>query len=192
MRSAPERLLLALWLCLAPFAAAAQSAKTLGPEDVVQAYQQAQISRSAVRDQLDLCAEDADKLNQIFTSLRPDGMAERGEWLDWANLYRGLGTELHSCLRSYAKQIVLHRRDVALLRERLPLLKEPKRLTVSPKLVSEIHAYVGGLDKELTGYAGRARAMANSAELATGRAMTLLREAGIAQVDMPSGFGDGF
>lgn len=186
-------LALGLGLCLglAPLAAVAQTALSLGPEDAVRAYRAAQVSRSAVRDQLALCAEDADKLDQLAARLRPERGADRSDWTDWGNLFRSIGGELHSCLRAYAKQILLHRRDLAILRERLPLLKEPKRLSVSPKLVAEINAYVAGLDKELASYAGQARELAGGAETAIGRAAAALRSAGVTGVEMPTGFGEG-
>lgn len=183
--------ILALLLALTPFGAGAQTPKPLGAEDAVLAYGAAQISRAAVRDQLDLCAEDADKLDQVFTKLRPSGGADRSDWADWGDLFRRIGGELKACLRSYSKQMILHGRDLALLRERLPLLKEPKRLTISPKQVAAINAYAAGLDKELAGYAARARGMANSAELASGRVGAMLREAGVAKIELPQGFGDG-
>jgi hypothetical protein len=87
--------------------------------------------------------------------------------------------------------MVLHRRDIAVLRDRLPFLKEPKRLTISPKQVGEINAYSAGLDKELASYADRARGLANTAELSSGRASALLREAGAPNAEMPKGFDEG-
>jgi|CXWL01.1.fsa_nt_gi hypothetical protein len=183
--------ILALLLALAPFGAGAQTPKPLGAEDAVLAYGAAQISRAAVRDQLDLCAEDADKLDQVFTKLRPAGAADRSDWTDWGDLFRRIGGELKACLRSYSKQMALHGRDLALLRERLPLLKEPKRLTISPKQVGAINAYTAGLDKELESYVARARGMANSAELASGRVGAMLREAGVVKIELPQGFGEG-
>jgi hypothetical protein len=183
--------LLAFLLVLAPLGAVAQTPKPLGPEDAVRAYDAAQVSRAAVRDQLELCAEDSDKLDQVFTRLRPGAAAARDDWSDWGGLYKSVGGELMACLRSYAKQIALHRRDIATLRERLSLLKEPKRLTISPKQVGEINAYAASLDKELAGYGARVRGMANSAELSSGRVAAMLREAGVAKVDVPQGFGDG-
>lgn len=187
-----ERLpILALLLALLPLGVGAQTPKPLGAEDAVRAYDAAQISRAAVRDQLDLCAEDADKLDQVFTKLRPAGGADRAEWTDWGDLFRRIGGELKTCLRSYSKQMVLHNRDLAVLHERLSLLKEPKRLTISPKQVAAINAYAAGLDKELAAYAARARGMANSAELASGRVGAMLREAGVTKIELTQGFGDG-
>lgn len=182
---------LALLLVLVQVGAHAQTPKPLGAEDAVRAYDAAQISRAAVRDQLDLCAEDADKLDQVFTKLRPAGGADRAEWADWGDLFRRIGGELKACLRSYSKQMVLHNRDLVVLQERLSLLKEPKRLTISPKQVAAINAYAAGLDKELAAYAARARGMANSAELASGRVGAMLREAGVAKIELTQGFGDG-
>lgn len=182
---------LALLLVLVSLGAHAQTPKPLGAEDAVRAYDAAQISRAAVRDQLDLCAEDADKLDQVFTKLRPAGGADRAEWTDWGDLFRRIGGELKTCLRSYSKQMVLHNRDLAVLHERLSLLKEPKRLTISPKQVAAINAYVAGLDKELEGYVAHARGMANAAELASGRVGAMLREAGVVKIELPQGFGDG-
>jgi hypothetical protein len=181
----------ALLLALASPAAWAQTPRPLGAEDAVRAYEAAQISRSAVRDQLALCTEDAEKLDQVYTRLRPGGGADKSDWGDWGELYSRLGTELKNCLRAYVKQMALHRRDLALLQERLPLLKEPKRLTVSPKLVAAINAYVGGLEKELTGYGDRVRALANTAELSSGRTAALLREHGVARNETPKGFDEG-
>lgn len=183
--------ILAILLVLAPIVVGAQTPKPLGAEDAVRAYDAAQVSRSAVRDQLDLCAEDAEKLDQVFTRLRPAGGADRADWTDWGDLFKRIGGELKACLRSYSKQMALHNRDLTLLRERLPLLKEPKRLTISPKQVTAINAYAAGLDKELGDYAARARGMANSAELASGRVSAMLREAGVVKIELPQGFGDG-
>ncbi len=182
---------LALLLALMPFSAGGQTPKPLGAEDAVRAYDAAQISRAAVRDQLDLCAEDADKLDQVFTKLRPAGGADRSEWTDWGDLFRRIGAELKACLRSYSKQMSLHGRDLTLLRDRLSLLKEPKRLTISPKQVTAINAYAAGLDKELADYAARARGMANSAELASGRVAAMLREVGVTKIELPQGYGEG-
>lgn len=169
----------------------AQTPRPLGAEDAVRAYEAAQISRSAVRDQLALCTEDAEKLNQVYTRLRPGGGADKGDWGDWGELFARLGSELKTCLRAYAKQMALHQRDLALLQERLSLLKEPKRLTISPKLVTEINAYAAGLEKELAGYGDRVRAIANTAELSSGRTAALLREHGVAKNEMPKGFDEG-
>lgn len=171
--------------------AAAQTPRSLSAEDAVRAYDTAQISRSAVRDQLALCAEDADKLDQVFAKLRPAKGADRTDWNDWGELYARIGGELKACLRSFAKQMALHRRDLALFQERLPLLKEPKRLTISPKLVAQINAYNAGLDKELAGYAEQAGGLARTAEASTGRATAMLREAGARRIDLPTGFGEG-
>lgn len=182
--------LVALLLALA-FPVWAQTPRPLSAEDAVRAYEAAQVSRSAVRDQLTLCTEDAEKLDQVYTRLRPGGAADKGDWGDWGELYARLGSELKNCLRAYVKQMALHRRDLALLQERLPLLKEPKRLTISPKLVTDINAYVAGLEKELTGYGDRVRAMANTAELSSGRTAALLREHGVAKSEMPKGFDEG-
>ncbi|MGE0153380.1 MAG: hypothetical protein AB7R90_12255 [Reyranellaceae bacterium] len=183
--------LLALVCAWASSAALAQTPKPLSAEDAVLAYDAAQLSRSAVRDQLALCVEDAEKLDQVYTRLRPAAAADRAEWNDWGDLYARIGGELKNCLRSYVKQLALHRRDLALLRERLPLLKEPKRLTISPKLVAQINAYNAGLKNELTGYYDRARGLANAAELASGRTAALLREAGVPRSDVPQGFDEG-
>jgi hypothetical protein len=171
--------------------AVAQSQKPLSAEDTVRAYELAQVSRSAVRDQLALCHEDAEKLDQIYTRLRPGAGADKGDWKDWGELFAKVGGELKNCLRAYGKQMVLHRRDIAVLRDRLPFLKEPKRLTISPKQVGEINAYSAGLEKELVGYADRARGLANTAELSSGRASALLREAGAPNAEMPKGFDEG-
>lgn len=186
-----KSLLLAMAIAMLPLAAPAQTARPLAAEDAVRAYEGAQLSRGAVRDQLALCAEDADKLDQVFNRLRPGAGSDRTEWKDWSVLYGAVGGELKNCLRSYGKQMTLHRRDLALLQDRLPLLKEPKRLTISPKLVAEINAYVAGLDKELADYGQRARTMAAAAELSSGRAAALLREAGAPQTELPKGFGEG-
>jgi hypothetical protein len=183
--------LVALLFVLVLPAAWAQTPRPLGAEDALRAYEAAQISRSAVRDQLTLCTEDAEKLDQVYTRLRPGGGADKGDWGDWGELYGRLGTELKNCLRAYAKQMALHRRDLALLQERLSLLKEPKRLTISPKLVTEINAYAAGLEKELAGYGDRVRAIANAAELSSGRTAALLREHGVAKNEMPKGFDEG-
>jgi len=183
--------ILALLLALMPLGVEAQTPKPLSAEDAVLAYDAAQISRAAVRDQLDLCAEDADKLDQVFTKLRPGVGADRAEWTDWGDLFRRIGGELKACLRSYSKQMVLYNRDLAVLQERLPLLKEPKRLTISPKQVAAINAYAAGLDKELAAYAARARGMASSAELASGRVGAMLREAGVTKIELMQGFGEG-
>lgn len=191
MRRAARPIVLALALALTPVAAFSQTPRPLSAEDALRAYESAQISRSAVRDQLDLCTEDADKLAQVYTRLRPGAGGDKGDWNDWGELYGRIAGELKTCLRAYAKQLSLHRRDLVVLQERLPLLKEPKRLTLSPKLVAEINAYAAGLEKELGGYADRARSMATTAELSSGRTSALLREHGVAKSEMPQGFGDG-
>ncbi|MDF3072983.1 MAG: hypothetical protein K0S54_650 [Alphaproteobacteria bacterium] len=184
-------LLAALLFVLALPVAQAQTPRPLGAEDAVRAYDIAQISRSAVRDQLALCVDDGEKLEQVYTRLRPSRASDRGDWGDWGELLARVGGELKTCLRGYVKQLALHRRDLALFEDRLPLLKEPKRLTISPKLVIEINAYAAGLEKELSGYASQARTLANAAELSSGRADALLREAGVLKFELPQGFGDG-
>jgi hypothetical protein len=184
-------MLLAGGLAFRPADLIAQTPRPLSAEDAVRAYETAQISRSAVRDQLALCAEDGDKLEQIFTRLRPSNAAGRETWGDWGELYARVGGELKACLRAYGKQVVLHRRDLASLQERLPLLKEPKRLTISPRLVADINAYAGSLEKELSEYSSKARSLANAAELSSGRAGALLREAGVQKFELPQGFGEG-
>lgn len=171
-----------------PCAAQAQSYKTLEPQDAVVAYEAAQVSRNAIRDQLDLCADDADKLDEIYSKLRPEAPADRSQWTDWGELFRHTGDELLNCLRAYNKQVALHRRDVAVLRQRLPLMKEPKRLTLSPKQVAAINAYAAGIDQELAEFAARAAALASVADQSSTRAAALLRDAGIADLPMPSGF----
>ena len=166
----------------------AQTPRPLTPQDAVLAYEAAQVSRSAIRDQLDLCASDADKLNQVFSRLRPEPDSDANDWREWGALYAQIGRELLGCLRAYAKQRSLHLRDVALMRERLPLMKQPKRLTLSPRQVAKINAYSAGLERELAGYDRRAMAIATGAEDSSRQVAALLREAGVNDVDLPTGF----
>ncbi|MGE0659404.1 MAG: hypothetical protein AB7F36_15835 [Reyranellaceae bacterium] len=183
------RIVLAVLLLAAGIgASSAQTPRPLTPQDAVLAYEAAQVSRSAIRDQLDLCAADADKLEQVFSRLRPEAGSEAGDWREWGELYAQIGRELLGCLRAYAKQRSLHLRDVALMRERLPLMKQPKRLTLSPKQVAKINAYSAGLERELAGYDRRAMAIANGAENSSAKVADLLRAAGASGVDLPTGF----
>lgn len=168
----------------------AQSPRPLTAHDAVRAYEAAQTSRSAVRDQLDLCAADADKLTQIFVNLRPQGAAASDEWREWGEVYGQIGRELAGCLRAYAKQRSLHLRDLALMRERLPLMKQPKRLVLSPKQVAEINAYAAGLEPELAGYERRAQTMAGDAERASAKVVALLADAGVRGLDIPMRFAE--
>lgn len=169
-------------------ASSAQTPRPLTPQDAVLAYEAAQVSRSAIRDQLDLCAADADKVEQVFSKLRPEPGSDANDWREWGELYAQIGRELFACLRAYAKQRSLHLRDVALMRERLPLMKQPKRLTLSPKQVAKINAYSAGLERELAGYDRRAMAIATAAEKSSLQVAALLRDVDVNGVDLPTGF----
>lgn len=169
-------------------ASVAQTPRPLTPQDAVLAYEAAQVSRSAIRDQLDLCASDADKVEQVFSKLRPESGSDAGDWREWGTLYAQIGRELLGCLRAYAKQRSLHLRDVAVMRERLPLMKQPKRLTLSPKQVAKINAYSAGLERELAGYDRRAMAIAAAAENSSTQVAALLRDAGVNGIELPTGF----
>jgi len=171
-------------------AVGAQTPRTLTAHDAVRAYEAAQTSRSAVRDQLDLCAADAKKLNQVYVDMRPKVGSQDAEWRDWGEVYGQIGRELAGCLRAYAKQRNLHLRDLALMRERLPLMKQPKRLVLSPKQVAEINAYAAGVEPELADYERRAQTIAGDAERASAKVVALLDDAGVRDLDIPMRFAD--
>ncbi len=172
-------------ICLAP--AVAQTPPPGKPDavDALAAWRRLQVSRAAVRDQLELCDDDGARFQQVSRELRPDGGAGPGEWKDWAALVRDTGHELESCLRAYNKQIGLLRADHNALAAMLPAVQQAKPMSLGPKQLAEVTGAVEESQREIALADAHVGALADQADKAALDALRLLRQKGIAKLEPP-------
>jgi hypothetical protein len=167
--------------------AGAPAAKPADAVDAIAAWRRLDVSRAAVRDQLELCDDDAGRFQQIGRELRPSGGAENGEWSEWAVLLRTAALELQSCLRAYKKQIGLLVADTKALRDMLPTVKDAKRMTLGPKQLAEATKAADDAEREIAAADAQVAAWAEGADRLAGEALRLLRQAGVAKAEpLPS------
>ncbi len=147
--------------------------------DAVAAARRLDVSRAAVKDQVELCNDDAEKFRQVGRELKPDGAAGVTEWNEWGTLLRITGLELQSCLRAYKKQIGLLRADAKTLRDMLPAVKDAKRMTLNPKQLGEVTKSADDGEREIVAADQHVAALADAADQAAVDGQRALRQAGV-------------
>jgi hypothetical protein len=165
-----------------PAMAQTSPAKPVDAVDALAAWRRLDVSRQAVKDQLELCNDDAARFQQIGRELKPGDGAAVDEWNDWGNLLRNTGLELQSCLRAYGKQIGLLRADHQALRELLPAARDAKRMSLGPKQLSDAGKAVDDAELEIASAQQKAVALAEVADQTWSEAQRLLRQAGAGKV----------
>jgi len=168
--------------------AVAPSGKPVDAVDALEAWRRLNVSRAAIKDQVELCDDDAERFRQVGRELRPDGAADATEWSEWGALLRDAGLELQSCLRAYKKQIGLLRADTKTLHEVLLAVKDAKRMTLGPKQLGEATRALDDGMGESDAADQHVAALAEAADKAAADALRALRQAGVVRVEALPGF----
>jgi hypothetical protein len=171
----------------APGGGVTQASKPVDAFDAIAAWRRLDVSRAAVKDQVELCNDDADKFQQVGRDLKPGEAADVGEWNEWAALLRNTGQDLESCLRAYKKQIGLLRADAKTLQAMLPAVKDVKRMALTPKQLAEVTKSAADGEREMAAADQHVAALADSADRTVTEALRALGQAGVARIaPMPS------
>lgn len=143
-------------------------------------YRRAVIGRNAVRDQIDLCAEDADKLQTVSKELKPDAGGEEQLWKEWADALKGAGNDLVRCLRAFKRLSEIADREADELRKRWQ--GAAPKPTASARDTAEINKFLGGTEAETRQLRERASQMAKLAQKSVDDANSQLAQRGLGQV----------
>lgn len=157
--------------------------KPVDAVDAIAAWRKLDVSRRAVKDQLELCDDDAARFARIGLGLKPTERAEIGEWTEWGVLLRGTGLELQTCLRAYKKQLVLLRADAKTLRELMPAVKDAKRMTLGPKQLAEVTKANDDAEREIVDAERRIGELVEAADKILADSQRALRQAGVGKVE---------
>jgi len=182
---------------LAPVALRAQIAdpdkpvaapKPVDAVDALAAWRRLDISRQAVKDQLELCSDDAQRFQTVGRELKPQDGADAGVWTEWAGVLRDAALELQSCLRGYRKQIGLLRADSQALRDVLPAARDAKRMSLGPKQQADAGKAAEDAERDIVNAEQKVAALIEVADQTLAEGRRLLRQAGVAKVDLPGPF----
>lgn len=148
--------------------------------DALATWRRLQVSRAAVRDQVELCDGDAERFQQVSGELRPDGKADANEWREWGELVNDTAHELESCLHAYSVQIGLLRADHDALAGMLPAVRGAKKMTLSPKQLGEVSKAAEEAGAEIAAADRHVGVLADNADKAAAAALLLLRQNAVA------------
>lgn len=151
--------------------------------DALATWRRLQVSRAAVRDQIELCDGDAERFQQISGELQPDDQADAEEWKDWGALVGDTARELESCLRAYKMQIGLLRADHDALAGMMPAVRGAKKMSLSPKQLGEVTKAADESGAEIATADKHAGILADNADKSAAAALQLLRRKGVAGPD---------
>lgn len=162
-----------------PRPAAAQST-VIDSVDLGMVYRRAVLGRNSLKDQLELCRDDADKLNTIANVLKPETGAEDALWKDWSEALKVAGNDLVRCLRAYKRLAEIAQREIDEMRKRWQ--GEGAKPAVSARDAGEFNKFVAGIDDEMNAMRDRADQMGKVAQKTVDDANSALAQRGLAQV----------
>ncbi|MEO8558676.1 MAG: hypothetical protein ABI439_06405 [Rhodospirillales bacterium] len=160
-----------------------QPSKPVDAVDAVAAWRRLDVSRHAVKDQLELCDDDAGRFGKVGQALKPSDGAEVTEWTDWGVLLRSTGLELRSCLRAARQQVGLLRADSKALRDIMPAVKDAKRMSLSAKQLGEVTKASDDAEREIADADQRVAGMVEAADKIAAEAQRVLRQTGVSKVE---------
>jgi hypothetical protein len=158
-------------------------AKPVDAVDALAAWRKLDISRRALKDQLELCDDDAMRFGRVGLGLKPNERAEVTEWTEWGVLLRGTGLELQTCLRAYRKQLGLLRADARTLRDMMPAVKDAKRMTLGPKQLAELTKANDDAEREIVEAEQKIAELIEGADKILADSQRALRQAGVSKVE---------
>ena len=143
-------------------------------------YRRAVLGRSSVKDQLDLCADDADKLAIVAGTLKPEAGAEEASWKEWSEALKNSGNDLVRCLRAYKRLTEIAQREINEMRKRWQ--GDAAKPTVSARDTAEFNKFTAAIDGDMKAFRDRADQMGRIAQKSVDDANSALAQRGLGQV----------
>ena len=179
MRILAVILLLSLGLAAKPEPAAAQST-VIDSVDLGMVYRRAVLGRNSLKDQLDLCVDDADRLSTVAFGLKPDAGADEALWKSWSDGLKDSGNDLVRCLRAYKRLAEIAQREINEMRRRWQ--GDGTKPTASARDTAEFNKFLAAIDADMVGFRDRADQMGKVAQKTVDDANSTLAQRGLGQV----------